>query len=420
MVHLVLIFILIIIFCARKLFSKTYLTPTGVLCGIWILILSLKVIFAPDFYFGYEAVFYISSFSMFFFIGELLFYFLSKENDVEDVKEIKPFYENSEDYKNRLKRYTIWISFISLFGSLFYLKAFVDHFGSFAEFLIAGELIRVDLFDGNISIPTISLFAMLLSYSAINLSMVFYSKYGFSWFQTIPFLSVLILSFSQAARAGMVIVIFQILSGKIFRLLNKKEGKTELRLLKPLLYILPTLLIIFVLIESFRYQAYEYDSDRVEFTKGSFNVYTFGGVSGFSTYLDQVHKSTNDLTYGRYTFSSLYNLLGIAKSETGIYEQYLNVSPTHTANIYSIFRPLLEDFGYLGMLIWALILGMIANFSFRYSLRGSLIGISICVSLYIYLMFSFIAPLTQFNSYLLSCFLSPLIIQISKFRFKLF
>lgn len=418
--HLVLIVLLLIIFCLRKLFSKTYLTPTGILCGIWILILSLKVLSAPDFYFSYEAGFYIFSFTLFFFIGELLFYFLSKENQVDGNNEIKVFYEYGEDYKNRLKRYTIWISFISLFGSLFYLKAFVDHFGSFAEFLIAGELIRVDLFDGNIAIPAISLFSMLLSYSAINLAMVFYSKYGFAWFQTIPFLSVLILSFSQAARAGMVIVIFQILAGKIFRLLNENEGKIELKLLKPLLYILPTLLIIFTLIESFRYQAYEYNSERAEFTGNSFNVYTFGGVSGFSTYLDEVHRSTNDLTYGRYTFSSLYNLLGIAKAETGIYEQYLNVSPTNTANIYSIFRPLLEDFGYLGMLIWALILGMIANFSFRYSLRGSLIGISICVSLYIYLMFSFIAPLTQFNSYLLSCFLSPFIIQMSKFRFKLF
>ena len=420
MVHLVLIFLLIIIFFARKLFSRTYLTPTGVLCGIWILIISLKVILAPDFYFGYEAVFYIGSFSMFFFIGELLFYFLSKENDTEEIKEIKPFYEHGEEFKNRLRKYIIWISFISLFGSLFYLKAFINHFGSFAEFLIAGELIRADLFDGNISIPAISIFSMLLSYSAINLSMVFYSRYGFYWFQTIPFFSVLILSFSQAARAGMVIVIFQIVSGKIFRLLSKNEGKIELKLVKPLLYILPTLLIIFTLIESFRYQAFEYNSERVEFTKNTFNVYTFGGVSGFSTYLDEVHKSTNDLTYGRYTFSSLYNLLGIAKAETGIYDQYLNVSPTQTANIYSIFRPLLEDFGYLGMLIWALILGMIANFSFRYSLRGSLIGISMCVSIYIYLMFSFIAPLTQFNSFLLSCFLAPLIIQISKIRLKLF
>jgi len=420
LVHLVLIFLLIIIFFARKLFSRTYLTPTGVLCGIWILIISLKVILAPDFYFGYEAVFYIGSFSMFFFIGELLFYFLSKENDTEEIKEIKPFYEHGEEFKNRLRKYIIWISFISLFGSLFYLKAFINHFGSFAEFLIAGELIRADLFDGNISIPAISIFSMLLSYSAINLSMVFYSRYGFYWFQTIPFFSVLILSFSQAARAGMVIVIFQIVSGKIFRLLSKNEGKIELKLVKPLLYILPTLLIIFTLIESFRYQAFEYNSERVEFTKNTFNVYTFGGVSGFSTYLDEVHKSTNDLTYGRYTFSSLYNLLGIAKAETGIYDQYLNVSPTQTANIYSIFRPLLEDFGYLGMLIWALILGMIANFSFRYSLRGSLIGISMCVSIYIYLMFSFIAPLTQFNSFLLSCFLAPLIIQISKIRLKLF
>lgn len=390
------------------------MNPTGVLCGIWLLIISLKIIFAPDFYFSYEAVFYMSSFFLFFLLGEFLFYLLSKSKTKKD----NYLFKYDEEFKNRLKKYIIYISLISFLGSLFYLKAFVNHFGSLAEFLIAGSLIREDLFDGNIAIPVISIVSMLLSYSAINLSMTFYSKYGFAWFQIIPFASVLVSSFSQAARAGLVIVIFQIFSGKIFRLLNKNEGNVEFKLLKPLLFIIPALILLFVLVESFRYQNFEASSDRFESTSSSFSVYSFGGVSGFTTYLKDVHNTTNDLTYGRYTFSSLYNLLGIAKAETGIYDQYLNVSPTQTANVYSIFRPLLEDFGYLGMLIWALILGIAANFSFRYSLRGSLIGVSLCVSLYIYLMFSFIAPLTQFNSYLLSCLLSPLVIKIAEFRFN--
>jgi hypothetical protein len=109
----------------------------------------------------------------------------------------------------------------------------------------------------------------------------------------------------------------------------------------------------------------------------------------------------------------LYNILGIVKSEPGVYDQYLNVSPKQIANIYSIFRPLLENFGYLEMIIWAFFLGFISNFIFYKAINDSMIAISI----YIYLMFSFIAPLTQFNSFLLSCFLGPVIIQLSKFQF---
>ncbi|UFH46684.1 oligosaccharide repeat unit polymerase [Flavobacterium galactosidilyticum] len=414
MVHLALIFPLFLIIILRKLFSVTFLNPTGVFCGIWILILSLMQLMAPDFYFTYEAVFYILSFSLFFFIGEFLFFALNRIK----INVIKYHYCYSENFETRLRKYTILISMISLIGSLFYLKSFVDHFGSLAEFLIAGSLIREDLFDGNISISSISIFSMLLSYSAINLAMVYYTKYGFRWFQMMPFVSVLISAFSQAARAGIVIMIFQIFVGKVFRLLNQKENNVEYKLLKPLLFIIPILLLIFSFIDSFRHQSFEISGDKSNSTINSLNVYSFGGVAGFTSYLDDIHKSTNDLTYGRYTFSSLYNILGISKAEAGVYDQYLNVSPSQTANIYSIFRPLLEDFGYLGLIFWALMLGVISNFVFRYSLRGSLTSTSLCISLYIYLMFSFIAPLTQFNSFLLSCILPPFIIQISKFSFK--
>ena len=167
----------------------------------------------------------------------------------------------------------------------------------------------------------------------------------------------------------------------------------------------------------FRYQNFEINSDSLVDITNVFSIYTFGGVAGFSSYLSDIHSFSSELTYGRYTFSSLYNILGIVKAEPGIYDQYLNISPKKTANIYSIFRPLLEDFGYFGMIIWAFFLGFISNFVFYKAINGSMIAISLAISIYIYLMFSFIAPLTQFNSFLLSCFLGPIIIQLSKFQF---
>ena len=413
MVYLSLILPLIAILCIRKLFSRTYLNPTGVLCGVWILIVSLQALFAPEFFFTYDVVFYVLVFVLCFFLGECFNAIIRRGNT--NIPSPSKFIGT---YKLRLKKYIIFLSVFSVIGSLLYLKAFVDHFGSFQAFLTAGALIRIDLFGGEIAIPSYTLIPLLFSYTAINLAMVYYVKYGFSWFQIIPFISVLIMAFSQASRAGLVIVIFQIISGVIFRMLIKNDKRAEFKLIRIFLIIIPVLFIIFTLVESFRYQNFSLSSDRMNSSNESFNVYTFGGISGFSTYLDKIYILDKPLTEGRYTFSSLYDMLGIAKAEKGIYDQYLKVSPNNTANIYSIFRPLMEDFGFFGMILWAFILGFIANLHFEKFLKGSLISVSISISIYIYLMFSFIAPLTQFNSFLLSCFLSPTIINLSKYKFK--
>lgn len=411
MVYLSLILPLIGILFIRKGFSATFLNPTGILCGIWILIVSLQSFLAPTFFFSYDVSFYILIFVLFFFLGEFTNALVRRNGYTEFT-----FLKFDDQYRIRLKKYITYLSFFSLIGALLYLKAFVDHFGSFQAFFVAGTLIREDLFDGNIAIPSYALIPGLFSYTAINLAMVYYVRYGFSWLHIIPFLSVIIIALSQAARAGLVIVIFQIVSGIIFRLLLKNNKNLELKLVKVFLLLVPILFGIFTLVDSFRYQNFSMDSSRMDNTNESFSVYTFGGVSGFSTYLDTMYSSDNLLTGGRYTFSSMYDMLGIAKAETGVYDQYLKVSPKNTANIYSIFRPLMEDFGVFGMILWAFVLGVVANLNFEKSLKGSLIAVSLSISIYIYLMFSFIAPLTQFNSFLLSCFLSPAILYLSKYN----
>ena len=413
MEYIIFIISLFLIFILRKSFSETYFSPTGLFCFLWMFLVALMFFVAPEFYFSFTTVFYIVNFTFFFFIGEFIFFILNKKRFVKQKSNV--FYD--DNFQRRFRKYTIIISLTSLVGSLYYFKSFLNHYGSFAEFLIAGSLIREDLFAGNIAISSLSIFAMLLSYTSINLALVYYTKYGFKWFQIIPFLTVIIASFSQAARAGIVIVVFQIFAAKIFRLITLRETKIEFKLLKPIFYIFPFLVFIFFIVEMFRYQNFEISSDNLVGTLNVFNIYTFGGVAGFSSYLSDIELFSSPLTYGRYTFSSLYNILGIAQSEPGIYNQYLNISPKETANIYSIFRPLLEDFGYLGMILWAFYLGIISNFIFYKSINGFITYTSFGISIYIYLMFSFIAPLTQFNSFLLSCFLGPAIIQLSKIKF---
>lgn len=68
---------------------------------------------------------------------------------------------------------------------------------------------------------------------------------------------------------------------------------------------------------------------------------------------------------GFYTFMGLYHALGGTKqAPLGIYGEFFEIPGLLTTNIYTVFRGLISDFGILGSLIFAIIIGFASNFGF--------------------------------------------------------
>jgi oligosaccharide repeat unit polymerase len=412
MSEICIILFLVIIFYFRNSLDGSYLSPTGILSGIYILMLLLFLIFAGDMFFSLKAGTYILVFVILFLIGELLGITIHRKPLMASLT-IRKY---SDTFKSNLKIFIIVLSLVSFIGSLLYLNVFISYFGSFQKFLVAGSVIRSDLFFGNISIPTNILAMSLLGYSAVNLALVYYCKYGFRWFLIISFFSIFLIAFSQAGRAGLVIIIFQIFAARIIRYSINSTNVPLSKIFKPLLVIIPLFFIIFMGVENFRYEDFQYSKTTFSQRTETFKVYTFGGISGFTTYLNEIYPEKVIHTYGKYSFGSLFALLGIGKKEVGNYSQFLNVSPKNVVNIYTIFRPFLDDFGMIGFVVIPIFLGFISYLIYYHAIKGNLISVSWIISIYSYLLFSFIAPLTQFNSFLLSLILSPLIISWSKYK----
>jgi oligosaccharide repeat unit polymerase len=81
-------------------------------------------------------------------------------------------------------------------------------------------------------------------------------------------------------------------------------------------------------------------------------VYFAGAAPTFSYWFDEV--GTGAPTWGRATFASVADAVGLGDRELGKYTAPVTLSPGQTGNIYTVFRPLLEDFGPLGaVLAWA-------------------------------------------------------------------
>ena len=118
-----------------------------------------------------------------------------------------------------------------------------------------------------------------------------------------------------------------------------------------------------------------------------------------------------ELAWGSKTFMGISNLLGLEERVQGIYPEYLNIGKNGfygISNIYTIFRPLVEDFGEAGTMLVMFMMGIASNFSIK-SLaahRNVFIHQVLLVAFFGYLMWSFVASFYAYTSYLAMFFLS--------------
>ena len=112
-----------------------------------------------------------------------------------------------------------------------------------------------------------------------------------------------------------------------------------------------------------------------------------------------------DLTWGSRTFLGISNILGIEERVQGIYPEFLNVGKNGffgISNTYTIFRPLVEDFGEVGAMVAMFIMGVIGNMALKAVIahRATIFNQVVLVALFAYLMWSFSASFYAYTTYL--------------------
>ena len=167
-----------------------------------------------------------------------------------------------------------------------------------------------------------------------------------------------------------------------------------------------------------RAQNFSFESDIVSQGFTSFKAYLFGGIAAFTTYLNQ--GLAEDLGWGRFSFSSLYELLGIHKNEVGVYTDYLRVSEINvneTTNIFTAFRQFMDDFGIIGTVFFMMFLGAISHIFFQKATRGDMSSIAFMIVFYTFLFHTPLLSITVHNSVLISAILPYFLIKTLKKNF---
>lgn len=112
-----------------------------------------------------------------------------------------------------------------------------------------------------------------------------------------------------------------------------------------------------------------------------------------------------DLTWGSHTFLGISNLLGIEERVQGIYPEFMNVGKNGfygISNTFTIFRPLVEDFGEVGAMVAMFAMGVIGNMSLKALIAGRFIFLNqvVLIALFAYIMWSFSASFYAYTTYL--------------------
>lgn len=377
-----------------------------------------QAVLAWDMIFSAKAGLLIFSLILSFSVGEHARLLPNREKYIHDIN--RSAFENifeDQDFRKKLKWTVLIIGVVSIVGSLLYLFIFIRHFGSLLGLMTAGWAIREEIGTGGISVPLAIRMLFLLAYPAISLALIYWVIYGFRWFLLMPFLTILIFGAVQAARAGTFIVIIWIFIASFWKDIVKEGRISNVSLMKRIVLYPALILTIFMLGLMYREQNIGVMEDFLRYLH-IFNTYTFGAISAFSAFLD-LHMTSASLTWGQYSFSSLFELLGISNLVFGYYDEYLVISHLHgdATNVYTMFRSLIEDFGMAGAHIYMFLLGAIASKVHSMTMKGSLPALSFSSIFYVLLVYSPIAPLTQHTSLLFCLFVPVLMIKIIQYKF---
>ena len=124
----------------------------------------------------------------------------------------------------------------------------------------------------------------------------------------------------------------------------------------------------------------------------------FGHMTVFSQYLEMYWNQPFEPSLGTTVLAGPLEILGFGHRIPGIFENSLELLVGETSNVYTGFRPLIDDFGLAGALGILVLLGVIGGVGFRLVAAGRWSGAPLLLVAYYTTMLSPITWLWVYNS----------------------
>jgi oligosaccharide repeat unit polymerase len=131
----------------------------------------------------------------------------------------------------------------------------------------------------------------------------------------------------------------------------------------------------------------------------------FGHMTVFSHWLSSYWIHPDAPTYGQYTFAGLFDRLGLGNRVRGLFEESIMLANGDESNIFTAFRPLIQDFTFPGALVVLGMAGAVAGRALRLVSLGRWWAAPLLVATYSTTLWSPITVLWIYNSLIVALLL---------------
>ena len=361
----------LILFTISYSLNKTILNPITFFILYWTLQFILVLVLIPgnvNLYFG--GYFYIIGVFIIIISGDLIIKYYVKKSNVNINK--------LETQKILIKfKYLKSVTIISvMLGILYSVVRLKETGGNIDSIFNLNQLAQITNYisvERYIGVATHSIFSQILlifiylspCFGAIIATFKPFKQYKFYIFAT--FIPSILTCLVQSTRSVILSVLCLFLAVYIgFNLLIKGKKFKLINLKTCLILILGIIgfIYFFVFLQLLRGGVISLnksfmDDDMIRRLK----IYIIGHVVAFSTWFDNYQNTK--LSLGAYTFSSIFNILGLQVKKTGLYSEYVYLFGTSGTNIYTYFRGFIQDFGAITSYIIFFIFSIISSLAYN-------------------------------------------------------
>lgn len=402
-VNLMLLFIHLY-FCKRKM--KTIFTPFGIYGIIWFVLLfiaELNIFKNTNISFLAYLFFYLAY--IFFLIPNL---FVSKNDICNKINKI-----NSNINFKKLEKISLILFILFLFFSILYFYFFTKKYGSFSFILSNAYAVRQESIADS-AIPKFISYGSTIGYASAGISayLLFFRKNSFlkKIIYIMPFVLTFFLGLLQSGRMGIIFYAL-IYIGTFLLKINLVNKKTRKKYYKNMVFILLIFLVLLLIPKLIRDKSVGFDSYDSNVYKNyvsnmsvlsipfssiglHFFTYVLGPLFAFGKYLT---GASQQLTYGQAQFLPIAHLYGsLFHHEVDYTLLYDFVEVPFQTNIFTYLREAYSDFGFIGIIITPLTLGVLCLISFKFIKKNEFLTICLVQFLFIFVFYSiFYNPFSQ-------------------------
>ena len=229
-------------------------------------------------------------------------------------------------------------------------------------------------------------------------------KRAFCFFSIVP---CVFGALTQGAKMGLLMSSFSLATG--YFVSCQSMGKRISLSGKSLLKVgLAGLALFALLLTSMVFRSGKIDDDTIAAILEKFVSYALGSVPCFDYWFVNAPVSIDSHSFGAKTFWGVSNFLGILNRESGIYQEMIFFGKNGLdarSNVFSVFRVLIEDFGYIVPILLALIGGYGTKrvyMALPIQRKGRCAYQVVLMAFYIYIFWSFVTSYFAYTTYLVT------------------